>query len=379
MTALTTETDARGTSALAVANNDQRLTVRRDLSQFEASIAHYPEATKHASAWLYQFMMARCNGSPAIVAALLKKLEPSTYQNKEQYIYQVTTGRYFRQAAGEKAITALLEMVALLKKHELIAEQTGKVAYNEELSVWKKVRNYIDRKRARDAVCKFGAIEGDTGTGKTQATKHYTLLNNHGSTVRFEAPNPSLARFLMKLGCCYNILPHVRTHERLAKIEENVNDTRTIIIENVQKLYNPKTGPVQPIFSYLQELQDDTDCTIIMTWTPIFRSELMSGKDKNYFKQFVSRIGGIEDVLQLDGKLPKSDVQSIAEQFGVEDFAACYPLLNTWARQPGPLRILYSRLQKAKSLARGKAVTLDHLEAVDGAAVGLSEDEGDES
>jgi hypothetical protein len=346
--------------------SDSRLTVRRDLGTFETSIAQYPEAVKPGAAWLYQYMMQKCNGAPAIVAAQLRKIDPKTYPNREQYIYQVTTGRYFKHSKGEKAIAVFLDIIAALRRHEMLAEQTGRIAFNEELSSWIDLKNYIDRKRARETVCKFGAIEGDTGTGKTKGTKHYQLLNNHGSTVRFEAPStPSLPRFLVKLGACYNILPGVRTHERVTKIEENVNETRTIIVENVQRLYNVKTGPYQPIFSYLQELQDDTDCTIILTWTPVFRNELLRGKDHKFFEQFVSRIGGIDDVLSLDRRLPKKDLASIAEQFEVDDFAACYPLLNGWALQPGPLRMVYSRLQKAKVLARGKVVTLDHLEAVD--------------
>lgn len=383
MSSASTQTAAPGNPGLATAvKAEQRLTVRRDLGTFEAAIAHYPEPTKLPTTWLYQYMMSRCNGSPAIVAAQLKKLDPVSYPDKEQYVYQVTTGRYFRTAPGEKAIAALIELVAVLKRHELLAEQAGRIAFNEDLSIWKSIRDYIDRKRARDTVCKFGAIEGATGTGKTAATKHYQLLNNHGSTVRFEAPSsPSLARFLMKLGACYNVLPHVRTHERLVKIEENVNDTRTIIVENVQKLYNPKTGAVQPALSFLQELQDDTGCTIVMTWTPVFRRTLTAGPDASYFEQFISRIGGIEDVLVLDRKLPKADVLSIARQFDVVDIDDCYPILSGWAKQAGPLRILYSRLQKAKLLARGKAVTRDHLDMVTGlaAAANETEAEGDET
>jgi len=276
------------------------LKVRKDFVGFEMACAHYPDRAKPAAAYIFQFLHKRCNGSPALVANILKKLDADRYQNKENYIYQVTSGRYFRQASGEKAIDAVVEIADSLRKYDVNAEQAGKVSFNEKLSVWREVRDYIDRKRARDCVCKFGAIEGATGTGKTAATKHHQILNNHLTTVRFEAPShPSLSRFISKLGACYNVSGSKSTNEKIIQVEANVNDTRCIIIENVQKLYNPKHGHNQAIFSYLQELQDDTDCTIMMTWTPVFRKQLINGPDARYFEQFVSRVGGIEDVLQL--------------------------------------------------------------------------------
>ncbi|MCX6950580.1 MAG: ATP-binding protein [Verrucomicrobia bacterium] len=372
-------TDQHPVNAPSSPPEAQRVKVRKDIAGFEAATAHYPERAREAASFVFQFMNNRCNGSPALVAAVLKKLDAAAYENKENYIYQVTTGRYFKQATGAQAINALVEIADHLRRYDITASQAGKVPFNEKLSVWKDVRDYIDRKRARDAVCKFGAIEGATGTGKTAATKHYQLLNNHLTTVRFEAPShPSLARFMCKLGACYNIAGTQRTNERILSIEENVNDTRCIIIENVQKLYNPKNGANQAVFSYLQELQDDTGCTIIMTWTPVFRKELTTGKDAGYFAQFVSRWGGMEDVLVLDRKPAKTDLRSIAEQFEIENFDACFPILKEWGSQAGPLRILYERCQKAKLLAGGKAPTVDHLEAVSTEPISFSKDDGTE-
>lgn len=365
-------------TAIVNTGNGSELPLRSRLSlaDFEASSAHYPAEVRDAANWLFQFKHERCNGSHDLVAATLKRISPTEYPDRGQYIYQVTTGKYFKNSVGKVAVSALNELAERLRAWDIIEQQRGKVPFNEKLSYWVAMRDYIDRKRALGTVCKFGAIEGETGTGKTAGTKYYQLLNNHCLTVRLEAPSKgSLSRFMVKLGSCYNISRSLSTSERLLEIDNNINETRTIIVENVQKLYNPKTGPNQAIFSYLQELQDDTGCTVILTWTPVFRNEVLQGRDSRYFEQFVSRIGGIDDVLSMP-RPKKADLLSIADQFEVVDAKNALPVLAEWSRQPGCLRLIYERLQKARLLAGNKELHSEHLALV--STTPLSRGEEDE-
>ena len=361
---------------IALASTAGRI-VKASLADFESRSTHYPEPARESAAYLFQFMHERCNGSPALVAEILRKLNPQDYPDKEQYVYQVTTGRYFRQGAGRLAVENLVELAQRLRQWDLLEQSRGRIAFNEQLRNWKLVRDYVDRKRDRGAVCKFGAIQGDTGEGKSACCAHYQLLNNHGQTVMLEAPSiPSLPRFLMKLGAAYNITRGLSTNERLIEIEKNVNDTRCIIIQNIQKLYNRKAGPNQPIFNYLQELQDDTSCSIIVTWTPTFRDELTNGRDSKYFAQFVSRLGGIDDVLVL--KRPnKADLLSILEQFEITDTKDALRIIAPWAFEAGAYRLIYERLRKAKLLAGKHRLTTAHIDLVATTPVEKATEEGE--
>lgn len=341
------------------------MTIKATLAQVEAQLAKYdaPEAVRSGVIWLHSFMHSRCNGAPAKVAEILRRINPQEYPNKEQYIYQTARGSYFRKSSGAEAIETFNEIVDRLKQWDILEQQRGRVPFNENLRAWKRYNDYVTAKRARSAVCKFGAIQADTGLGKTACTKHYTLLNNHGLTVRIEMPSaPTLARFLVKLGSSYNISASLPTSARLIEIDEQVTSERVIIVENCQKAYHPQTGTCcLPIFSYLQELQDDRDCTVILTWTPVFATEVLHGKESRYFEQFVSRIGGYDDILVLP-KPNKADLLSIVDQFEIRDRQGALAMLAEWSRQPGCLRLIYDRLQKAKVIARNRDLTLNHLE-----------------
>ncbi|MFA5263219.1 MAG: AAA family ATPase [Opitutaceae bacterium] len=375
-------TSPENESAVNLDDGSSHLTAKGTLAHLEAQMVknEAPEAVKEGSVWLHQFMHRCCSGSPALVASILKKISAQDYPNKEQYIYQIARGIYFKKAAGRQAIETFKEMIDRLIQWDRIEQTRGRVPFNENLRSWVLLRDYIDSRRALGAVCKFGAICAETGMGKTEGTKHYQLLNTHALTVRTEMPMPcTLARFVTYLGCCYNIPTSLSTSERLMAIDENVTEARTIIVENCQKAFNPKSGHIYlPIFYYLQELQDNRGCTVILTWTPQFEGEIIGGKHNKYFEQFISRIGGADEVLQLP-RPNKADLRAIIEQFEIADSAAALPLLAEWSRQPGPYRLIFHRLQRAKMLAGKSGLRASHLERVASTPVNQALSEEDES
>jgi hypothetical protein len=251
-----------------------------------------------------------------------------------------------------------------------------------ETPTWKEIDDYITAKRAPENPCKFGAVAGSTGTGKSRMLKRWALIHNHGNTAHVEAPSSGrLPRFQMKLGAQFGIPLTAETHERLVRLAECITSKRTIIVDNVQKLYNPKSGANQAVLNYLQELQDDTGCTIILSWTPVFTQTLAHETNTQYFEQFVGRLGGLDSIFELPEYAPKADLRAIQEKMRIGGGERALEMMRRWSREPGRLRILFQRLHLARLEAnddKSDTIKLAHLEAVDKKPVVVTREE-DES
>lgn len=380
-----TESAPNAESNLARANAPgDRLMIRKDLAHFEARIAAYPEDVKDDATWLYQFNQSQFSGHYPLLAALVRKEAKMDYS--DQYFYQVLGGKYFRpdpKRAGQflGSIPKFREVVEWLRRWAVFNSEAGGMPF-VETPTWKELDNYITAKRAPENPCKFGAVVGDTGTGKSRMLKRWALLNNHGNTAHVEAPSSGrLPRFQMKLGAQFGISLSAETHERLVRLAECITSKRTIIVDNVQKLYNPKSGANQAVLNYLQELQDDTGCTIILSWTPVFTETLTEDANARYFEQFIGRLGGIDSVHNLPAFAPIEDLRAIQTKMHIGGGERAVQMMRRWSREPGRLRILFQRLHLARleaNDAESEVIRYEHLEAVDKKPVVVTREE-DES
>lgn len=372
MTMLQTKPTTAPEGNLALANApEDRLTIRKDLAHFEARIAHYPDDVKEDATWLYQFNQSQFTGHYPLLAALVRK--EAKLDLSDQYFYQVLGGKYFRPDPNKPgkvlgSVERFKEVVEWLRRWSIFNSEAGGMPF-VETPTWKELDDYITAVRAPENPCKFGAVAGSTGSGKSRMLKRWALLHNHGNTAHVEAPSSGrLPRFQMKLGAQFGISLTAETHERLVRLAECITSKRTIIIDNVQKLYNPKSGANQPVLNYLQELQDDTGCTIILSWTPVFTQTLRDETNTQYFEQFVGRMGGLDSIFELPEYAPKADLKAIAEKMRVCGGEKALTIMKGWSRQPGRLRILFKRLHLARLEANeegSKDIKLAHLEAVD--------------
>lgn len=375
-------------SNLALANApEDRLMIRKDLAHFEARIASYPDEVRDDVIWLYQFNQSQFSGHYPLLANLVRN--EAKMELSDQYFYQVLGGKYFRRDPKDAkkvlgSVDRLKEVVEWLRRWAIFNSEAGGMPF-VETPTWHELNDYITATCAPENPCKFGAVCGSTGTGKSRMLKRYALLNNHGMTAHVEAPSTGrLARFQMKLGAAFGIPLSAETHERVVRLAECVTSKRRIIIDNVQKLYNPKTGANQPILNYLQELQDDTGCTVILSWTPVFSRTLADETNTQYFEQFIGRMGGLDNVHTLPEFAPMADIRAIREKYRVAGGDKALAIMKRWSREPGRLRILYRRLHLAKLNAnddQSRDIKLAHLEAADLRPVVVAEadDQGGEA
>jgi len=347
----------------------QKRKLNLDLQAIETVALSYPEEMRDPLIWLAGYIREECNRSMPVFEEKIRNLG---FEVTRETIGKILRGGWNRNGEGKRIppvwkLENFLQLVERLRTESQIAAMAGKVPF-VETSTWETIKNYIDSRRAPDRICKFGLIIGPTGSQKTACFKQYALRNNHGACVWMESPEtPSLGQFITDLSFRYGCSIYASQQRKKFKIKEIVNAHRTIIVDNVQRLFAEESrGTVlssQPLFNYLQKLQDDTGCTIILSVTPEFDAWFSAGSAAGYFEQFEGRCGGRKGFLWLDKHAPRSDVLAIARAFGLADASSHIKYLEELSRQRGRIRVLFNALQNAKQIAdeEGKSLTIDHL------------------
>jgi AAA domain-containing protein len=351
-------------------HQDQALTLNISLetSKVDAIAETYPEPIREDYIWLAGYVRDRCSRNLDLLTHRVRKLGFTTDKTTFSKIFR---GRYHRDSEGNPAPPCINarnfeQIVSALRSEAQIVWISGKTPFIET-GTWTRIEEYITDKRAPETICKFGLILGPTGSQKTSCGKRYALLNNSGKVIHIEAPEkPTMGRFVRELGKAYGIAEKVAGEKLRIRITENVTEKKCIIIDNIQRLYKPRQGWNQEIFNFLQKLQDDTGCTIIMISIPPFEETLRAGDERGYFEQFIGRIGGWHEVLRLDDQTPRADLEAIAEAYGLKDASSHWKELEGLCREAGRIRILFNALQKAKRKAdaANQKLTIRHLRAV---------------
>lgn len=337
-----------------------------EASKIEAIGLTYPEI-REDFIWLAGYLRERCSRK---LEVLEHRIREHGFKTDKTTLSRIFRGLWNKDTKGQPLKHPLIsvlnfgQIVDALRKAATREELAGKVPFIET-GTWEDINLYIEIKRAPEQVCKFGLIIGPTGSQKSACCKHYRDLNNSGKVVHLEAPEkPTMGRFVRELGKAYGIPEKVSGEKLRMRINENVTAAKCIIIDNIQRLHKPNQGWQQEIFSYLQKLQDDTGCTIILVAVPEFEEILQKGRDQGYFEQFEGRVGGVKEFLTLPAFTPREDIRAIAESFGLKDRnKETLEYLEKISRERGRIRILFNALQKAKRLAdaEGEKLTIAYV------------------
>lgn len=332
--------------------------------QLPELIAHYPAEAHEDVVWLRTYLSRRCNDD---VQTLMKHATAKGFNNDYNYFYQVLTGRYFRTDAAGKvqgSVKNLLKLCEQLKVYDTFANTLAKLRF-VETSSFRQINEYVQRKSTAFNACRFGGIIGHTGSGKSAAFKEIVRRERPGLVIHMESPaDASLSQFIHKLGFLFGGKHHDGLATKRTRIREKLHEGHILIIDNVQRCYDARKGSHQPIFSYLQEVQDDTNCTVILSWTPVaeFFEEALSNA---YFEQFVGRIGGEREILRLSDYTSDEDIELIAASFTLSeaDIEELMPRLRALVREKGRVRSLFNALQRGNRRANLKKeqFTAKHL------------------
>lgn len=316
----------------------------------------YPQEAIEATLGMLDYAHFCCDSN---LATVTERCRAMGFTYDQQYFYQLLTGRYFRQDDEGKAQGSWRNLLALWMQVELrltFARQISKVIFTET-TVWERINEYVQRKRVSYTSCKFGAIVGHTGSQKSACFNEINRREEAGVIIRMEAPPvPALSEFIHKLSSQCGAQKshgravrrdHIRAHFKVPR--------RVLIIDNIQRCLSRSQGSYQPIFEFLLELQEDTGCTIIISWTPDsdkFEEALKSA----FFEQFIGRIGGEREILRLDEFTHDEDIRRFCRTFKVvdQDIEELMPRLRELVKEKGRVRPLIQALQAGHRLANAK-------------------------
>ena len=333
-------------------------------SVLEMNAQYYPEAMREPFLWLGVFTREECGKKLDVLEEKARRLGFSTTAGTFSKILRGLWNRNSRGQTLENPIMAMdnfLDVVKALKADSNLNRMAGNVPFVMTPTA-KKIFEYIDKRRSPKRVNRFGLIVGPTGSQKTHSLKQYAIENNHGRCVWMEA-EAHLGIMISKLADKYGVSSKIKSARKFIRIEECLNDSKTIIIENIQRL-NVKAGEYgQPVFNWLQKVQDETGCTIILSATPQFHREFMLGRNMGWFEQFEGRCGGRKNFLVLPDYTPAADCHAIAKAFGLKDASNHTDYLKKIAQMPGRIRILFQVLQDAKQDADDdkQPLTIDYI------------------
>ncbi len=338
--------------------------VRLDTQTLEARAPRLPEIMREAFIWLGSFCREECAGE---IDLLHKRFVDLGFTHDKTTWSKILRGMWNQDAAGKPtespclAEDKFLKAVSALQNDARIKELGGRIPFVMTPTA-QRIFTFFDMKRAPDRVNKWAMLIGETGTQKTATINEYVRRNNHGSVVKVEAPETSsMVQFMTDVAACYGNTDRNGYLRKKTYVLSVVNAKRTIIVENIQRLYNAGTGDRQPIFSFLQKLQEDTNCTVILTLTPVFERTLIAGLNKAFFEQFEGRAGGRKNFLRLDPYPGEEDVLAIAKAFGLQDAGRHAAALVQIAKQPGRVRYLFEVLQDAKIMAGNGKLTISEV------------------
>ena len=344
---------------------------RLDAQSLEQRALHLPEAMREPFIWLGSYCREECSRD---IDILQKQFTDLGFTHDKTTWSKILRGMWQQDAHGNAtpapclAEDKFLKAVNALRSAARIKELGGRVPFVLTPSA-QRIFTFIDVKRAPDRINKFGVIIGETGSQKSAATGEYQRRNNHGAVVKVEAPEtPSMTQFMTDLAACYGFNAQDGYLRKKNYVLGAVNSKKTIIVENIQRLYDARSGDKQPIFSFLQKLQEDTGCTIILTLTPTFERTLLAGLHKGFFEQFEGRAGGRKNFLRLDPYPGEDDVLAIAKAFGLQEAGKYAAELVKLAAQPGRIRYLFEVLQDAKIEAEAakQKLTITHVREITG-------------
>jgi hypothetical protein len=347
---------------------------RQDSTRHAHTVLTAPEQVREAILWIGSFCVHRCSCSYAELAKIVQK-QGFTTNTSDNYFYQLLTCRYFKKATGElkkhgdEALGRILKIEKSLRDYDQRIAASGRPAF-VKTSQWHTIKELIDSCRVPDSVVKWGAIVAPTDIGKSRCFDHYFTTNNHTQVIHVECPAIRTPLDLMvKIGAEYNITDTLRRRQMEARIRENVNEMKTIILDNFQNLYDRTRKHDQPALNWLRELQDDTNCTLICSWTPWCQlGQDISNPGASayeYLRQFFRRIGGAAEIIHIEKRIDEADVRLVAESFELAEVDYHLPRLVKLSNQAwGSYTPLFKVLQAGRRRATAdgsKLIERDHL------------------
>lgn len=200
-------------------------------------------------------------------------------------------------------------------------------------------------------------IEGDSGHGKTLCTDVWAKMdrNNHGKTVRVEAPPVGGTRVFIGEVCkATGGNKNASIGQMMEHCLRTLNEHRMLIIDEATRLLPSDRRSTPEKLEFLRWLHDRRRCSLALIATSRLEEQLH--KSTYIFEQVLGRIGM---PIRLPGVLTEEHFRPIVVQYFPRPtkkvLDACEQLANNrMPRQQGRLRLLSQVLRLASRIASKK-------------------------
>lgn len=313
----------------------------------------YPPEAVEPTLEILRYVDKHCNRN---INDLVDHVRRRNINRDYNFFYQLLTGRYFRLKDGavQGSWRTVREIWTQLSAYDAFATKLSQTRF-VETSVWHRINNYVQRKRLPFSCCRFGLIRGHTGNQKTES--FYQLIRKEEAGIAYHMESPADATLNLFIDKLNFVTGGPRTGSKALKREHirmvMLSPRRFLIIDNIQDCFIPSAGARQPIFNYLRELQEDTKSTIIGSYTPV-ENKFTQALSNEYFEQFIGRIGGEREILEIEAFPNDDDVLLITQSFpfaNTKEIEAIQPRLRKLVQEAGRVRALFGALQEANRLA----------------------------
>ena len=329
----------------------------KSLNEIEGLTANYPDEIKQDVLDLYKYMLDKCQGNRKVLAANLQTLGVAKSDN---YFFKLFSGGWIEKGVFTASVDTIKTMAKAVRDAE-IGRLTSGIIPHTETDIVRLMRNAVDAVRQKDNICKWLYGGGSTAAQKSYSARYYAASRPQRDTFYMESPAtanlmPLASRMSKFLGCPES----VATYRKVQWVEDNAKQNHCFIIDNAQRMYDPRRGMTQPTFSFLQAAQDITKCAVVLIFVDEATGEgdslsrVMNGRSRGFFDQFIGRCGGEDQILRLPNFSSDRDLLAFAQSAGFKsdaDRRAILPFLKYLDRQRGHMRIPLRTLQAAARFA----------------------------
>jgi DNA transposition AAA+ family ATPase len=278
----------------------QRLNVSGDIMTVKT--AGYEKGERDLVRWLYGY--AKDNGWNWGDLETVAGVSSTT-------AYRIWNGIHVDKKSGKYLdISAECEKIEVLKADAAARAVGGSRAF-VETTVFKRIAKICDEAMICNTIA---MVYGESQIGKTAALKEYARRNNHGQTVYVLMPASAGVQSMMKAigdGC------HISTRTSFEGLRDRVSrfldDTKLLILDEVHEAFvSYHRQATVKCMSVLRQLQEQTQCGLVLCGTNVFRNQIERGEFAQSLKQLRKR--GIWE-LQLEDSPSKGDIALIYRHY----------------------------------------------------------------
>lgn len=248
-------------------------------------------------------------------------------------LYRVWKGEYRNPSTGDLVdISDLCDRINRYRK--LVEERDGldRPPF-VETTVWTRIDKLCREALSTNTIA---LIYGESQIGKTAALKEHARRNNHGQTIYVLMPASGGVQSMMRAIAeeC-----HISSRTSFDQLVERVchflDENKLLIIDEVHEVFvSYHKGSMSKCLSVLRQIQERTQCGLVLCGTDVFRHELERGEFSQSLKQLskraiwpmqLERVPKTEDLIRISAhyRLPVPDqktaakIREIADAFGL--------------------------------------------------------------